>query len=507
MRQLTWTYLLIPAVLIAAIGLAAVSYIYSQKLSSRERLVIMDTMRELAQEKIVGIETEIIEADIAVFESVDAGNLLELQKHLAEESPAVESVIVIDENLDIVPGGFFTRRTDTDEIDRFRRLFETHIAADLALEQTVLGERNHLHTKVRGRPYLFSYTRRHSDGKTYFVVIEASLAYVVGTVFPQFFDIGSPRLYQVIDTSGNIIYGYPFGGVARADIVELGFPETLSQWRLRVAQRESPSRDARGKRQIFDLVLIGLALSVIIAGLGTLVVGIRRERRTSRLKSDFISNVSHELKTPLSLISMFGEMLAMRRVRSEDQATEYAEIIHRESVRLSRLIDNVLDFAKIERGVDVYEMAPGDLPDVITRAVELSRHRLERAGLEAVCDFDDDLPVIEIDANALLLAALNLIDNAIKYAPDTGRIDIAVKRARGGVELAVSDRGPGIAAEDQASIFERFYRARDVRLKPIRGSGIGLAIVKHIAIAHGGDISVDSEPGRGATFRLWIPAA
>ncbi|HET6610959.1 MAG TPA: HAMP domain-containing sensor histidine kinase [Kofleriaceae bacterium] len=506
MRRLTWTYLLIPAVLVAAVGLAAVSYIYSQKLSSRERLVIMDTMRELAEEKIVGIQTELIEADMAVFDSVDGQNLQKLQQHLAKERPAIESVVVLDENLAIVPGGFLTSRTDPDDIDRFRKLFESRIAARLDLENTALGERNHLHTKVGGRPYLFSYTRRRLGGKTYFVVIEASLAYIVGTVFPQFFDVGSPRIYQVVDAGGNIIYGYPFRGVQASDIVELGFPDTLSQWRLRVAQRESPSRAARGKRQIFDLVLIGLALSVIIAGLGILLVGIRRERRVSRLKSDFISNVSHELKTPLSLISMFGEMLAMRRVTSEGQATEYAEIIHRESMRLSRLIDNVLDFAKIERGVDAYEMAPGDLADVAARALELSRHRLERADLEAVTDFDGDLPAVDIDANAMLLATLNLLDNAIKYAAGSGRIEVSVKRARGGVELAVADSGPGIAADDQQSIFERFFRARDVRLKPIRGSGIGLAIVKHVAVAHGGDIHVDSEPGRGATFRLWIPA-
>jgi two-component system phosphate regulon sensor histidine kinase PhoR len=215
--------------------------------------------------------------------------------------------------------------------------------------------------------------------------------------------------------------------------------------------------------------------------------------------------VSHELKTPLSIISMFGEMLAEGRTKSPELAHEYAEIIWRESVRLGRLIDNVLDFAKIERGVSGYEFAETDLGEVLDRAIELSARRVAAADLTLEVDIEPDLPVLQLDANAFTLAVLNLIDNAIKYAADGKTIALAVHRQGDRVVLTVRDWGPGIDPEEHERIFDRFYRARAIRLKPIRGSGIGLALVQHIAKAHGGDASVESAVGAGSTFRLRLP--
>jgi two-component system phosphate regulon sensor histidine kinase PhoR len=254
-----------------------------------------------------------------------------------------------------------------------------------------------------------------------------------------------------------------------------------------------------------------MALAVIVAGFGFMVWAMRRERRLSELKSDFISNVSHELKTPLSIISMFGELLSMGRARTPEQTAEYAEIIRRESVRLSRLIDNVLDFSKIERGVDVYEFADGeDLGEIVSRALEISSHRLDSAELELEVEIEDDLPTARLDANAMTLAVLNLVDNAIKYAADGGKVVVSVRRDEAGsspaIVLEVRDFGPGVPAEERDQIFERFYRARSVRLKPIRGSGIGLALVRHIAEAHGGSIAALDADGGGACFRLRVPA-
>ncbi|MEM9493739.1 MAG: HAMP domain-containing sensor histidine kinase, partial [Myxococcota bacterium] len=309
----------------------------------------------------------------------------------------------------------------------------------------------------------------------------------------------------VIDEVGDVIYGFDFT-VSPDDIVaQIGFPETVGRWRLRVVQKKAGSLADHARRQLIDAVFIGLALTVIVAGLLVLLAGLRRERRANALKSEFISNVSHELKTPLSIISMYGELLSLGRTRSAEQATEYAEIIWKESVRLARLIDNVLDFAKIERGADAYEFAEGDIAEVVTRALELSSRRLHSAGMDADLTIADELPPLSIDANVLTLAVLNLIDNAIKYASSGERIELTVEHGKGRVEVSVRDFGPGIPAEEQARVFERFYRAREVRLKPIRGSGIGLALVKHIVHAHGGEVGVTSEGGQGCVFRLWIP--
>jgi two-component system phosphate regulon sensor histidine kinase PhoR len=282
------------------------------------------------------------------------------------------------------------------------------------------------------------------------------------------------------------------------------FADTLSSWKLRVGPRDplpAPRRTA-------GFVQIALALFVIVAALAVVVLAVRRERRVSQMKSEFISNVSHELKTPLSIISMFGELLAMGRVKSPEQGREYADIIRRESVRLSRLIDSVLDFAKIERGVDVYEFAEGqDLREVVERALEISRHRLERAEMTLDAVLDPDLPLVTMDGNALTLAVLNLVDNALKYAADGKHLGVRLRAVGDKVELEITDRGPGVPEDEREEVFERFYRSRTVRLKPIRGSGIGLALVKHIAEAHDGDVEVSAGPGGvGACFRLWIPA-
>lgn len=508
MRRGLLVYVLISAVLLAAAGLAYYSYRLSGDIEIRERRAILDTTRELALEKVLGIEAEIIKSDNAIFDGVDIENLREFQQKLVAERPAVETVLILDEDWKIVPDGFITRRRTPTHIERFRVLFEGRIVPDLRELGVGLNARNHLHRDYDGRPYLLSYTRRISGGRLIYIVIEADLTHLVGTVFPQYFPQMTPttsRIYQVVDELGGIVYGYPFTGVAPSQVVELKFSDTLSVWRVRVAQREGALGDARGTQRFLDVAVIGSAVVVIFAGIAIILLAVWRERRANELKSEFIQNVSHELKTPLSIIHMFGEMLHTGRTKSPEQARDYAGIITRESTRLARLIDNVLDFSRIERGVDVYEFAIGDVADVLDRGLDIYRHRLERDEIELELEVEEDLPQVRMDENAMTLAILNLVDNAIKYASSGKRLVISLQRSGKGVALAVRDFGPGIAPEEHRRIFERFYRSRSVRLKSARGSGIGLALVKHIAQAHGGKVTVDSSLGEGTTFTIWIP--
>jgi len=490
-------FALVAAVLIAALGLTY----YSYRNTPSERLVILDTMRELAGEKVAGIQTEIIKAENDMFLRVDPDNLADLKRALEEST--LRSVLVLDDEKQKLI--LWTKRQGEDT-DRF---FLEVVVPDLALDRVLLDQRRSLHATYNGLPHLFAYTSRLLNGKLYFVVVESDINHLRADVFKEFFDVKGSHLYQVVDSAGNSVYGYRFSGVAPSDIVELPFSATLSQWRLRVAPRDAKLLASRASRRAtLDVVLIGVALTVILSGFFVMLWNVRRERRLSELKSEFISNVSHELKTPLSLISMFGELLSMGRTRSPEQATEYAEIIRRESVRLSRLIDSVLDFSKIERGVDVYEFAPDqNLVEIVGRALDISRHRLERAEMELDAQLQADLPPVRIDANAITVAVLNLVDNAIKYAAGGKRLVVALRPADDGIELEVRDFGPGVPEDEREAIFDRFYRSRTVRLKPIRGSGIGLALVKHIAEAHDGEIAVrPGDDGRGAVFRLWIPA-
>jgi two-component system phosphate regulon sensor histidine kinase PhoR len=215
--------------------------------------------------------------------------------------------------------------------------------------------------------------------------------------------------------------------------------------------------------------------------------------------------VSHELKTPLSLIRMFGEMLATDRVPTPEKRQQYLDIIVRESERLTALIENVLDFARLERGRISFDFAVGDLGGVVFRGVEMFRYRLVKERPKLLTDIAPDLPRTRLDERALHLLLFNLLDNAVKYAADSEVVTVRVRQERRGLVLEVEDGGPGIDPEDARRIFERFYRGRTAQSSGARGSGIGLALVKHIARAHGGDVTVHPGAVQGSVFRVTIP--
>jgi two-component system phosphate regulon sensor histidine kinase PhoR len=250
--------------------------------------------------------------------------------------------------------------------------------------------------------------------------------------------------------------------------------------------------------------LVGLSWLVVIAGLTVVLLAGARERKLSNLKSDFVANVSHELKTPLSLVRMFGELLQSGRVENDEKRQQYLEIIVSESERLGVLIENVLDFAKVERGKAAYDFTTADVGDVVARAVEVCRVRSQRDKVELVLDVSEGLPSAQLDERAIEIAVINLVDNALKYAPDSERVVVSARAVDGHVEIRVTDRGPGIPAEDRKRIFERFVRGKTAQNKQVRGSGIGLALVKHIAEAHGGRAWVEAVDPHGSAFVLTI---
>jgi two-component system phosphate regulon sensor histidine kinase PhoR len=249
------------------------------------------------------------------------------------------------------------------------------------------------------------------------------------------------------------------------------------------------------------MVLVGLSSVVVIAGLFVILMAAERERRLSNLKSEFVANVSHELKTPLALVRMSGELLQSGRADTSEKRQHYLSIIVNESDRLNALIENVLDFARVERGQAAYEFSPGRLSEPVARAVDACHARAERDGvkLELVVE---DVPELLLDERAIEIAVINLVDNALKYAPEGKRVGVSVRPAAGGAEVQVSDEGPGIPPEDRKRIFERFVRGKSAHGKQVRGSGIGLSLVKHIAEAHGGSIRVDNVTPHGSAFTL-----
>jgi signal transduction histidine kinase len=232
-----------------------------------------------------------------------------------------------------------------------------------------------------------------------------------------------------------------------------------------------------------------------------------RSLKLSQMKSDFVSNVSHELRTPLASIRVFAEFLKLGRAQSTERVQEYGDYIEAESRRLSRLIDNILDFSRIESGRKTYHFAVTDLEEVVTSTVRTFQVRLKHSGFEVVLDKPETrLPPIEIDPEAIAQALNNLLDNAVKYSGQSRLIRVRLFRDGRYVVLSVMDKGIGIAPDEQNKIFERFHRVSTGLVHDVKGSGLGLSIVQHIIEAHGGRVHVESVPGQGSTFSIYLPA-
>jgi two-component system phosphate regulon sensor histidine kinase PhoR len=193
-------------------------------------------------------------------------------------------------------------------------------------------------------------------------------------------------------------------------------------------------------------------------------------------------------------------------VDGEEKRRQYLGIIVSESERLGALIENVLDFAKVERGKQAYDFVESNVADVIARAVEACRVRAERDQVALEYEAEPLLPVVRLDERAVEIAVINLVDNALKYAPEGKRVSVRVTRDRGKVKVAVADYGQGIPPEERKRIFERFVRGKSAAGKQTRGSGIGLALVKHIAEAHGGKVWVEDNVPRGSVFVMTMQA-
>jgi signal transduction histidine kinase len=293
---------------------------------------------------------------------------------------------------------------------------------------------------------------------------------------------GKPEVSQKLDD--------PFRGLA----LGIKFQGTTAQ---AIAQR--------WVRQSF--LILGVLSVLMIGGLVLTYRSVNKQMALARLKSDFVSNVSHELRTPLALIRLYAETLELGRITTEPKKHEYYSIIRKESERLTALINNILDFSRIEAGRKEYDFRETDIAELVRNTLDSYRYQIEQQGFAFEEQIDTSLPAVRVDREAIARALVNLVNNALKYSDNEKFLGVKLYREQSVLKLEVSDRGIGIDRNEQSRIFEKFYRTGDPLVHNTKGSGLGLSLVRHITQAHGGDVEVESTPGRGSKFTLTLPLA
>jgi len=326
-------------------------------------------------------------------------------------------------------------------------------------------------------------------------------------LMPGFFPDSAAGGMQVTvrDRRGDVVYSSG-EGEGKGETVTARFPFVFADWTIDlVSARNMPERLASTSFASNVTLSILLALA-LLGGIAFAFRAADRAIKLSTMKSDFVSNVSHELRTPLASIRVFAELLRLGRVRSPEKIQEYGEYIEAESRRLSGLINNILDFSRIESGRKTYDFTVSDVGEVVAAVLKSFEIRLAPEGFQIQFQGSaTPLPAVEMDPDAISQAVHNLLDNAVKYSGESKEISVRLSREDDSVVISVEDHGVGIAGDEQKKIFERFHRVSTGLVHDVKGSGLGLSIVHHIVQAHRGRVTVQSQVGKGSTFSIHLP--
>jgi signal transduction histidine kinase len=278
-------------------------------------------------------------------------------------------------------------------------------------------------------------------------------------------------------------------------------------WRLVVAHPSGSLETAVNAARRRNLIVSFSILGILGASMGLLVLATRQAQRLVKQQVEFVATVSHELRTPLAVIRSAAENLADGVVDDEQRIRRYGEVMRTEGRRLSEMVEQVLEFSGIQSGQRGFILRPIAIAPLVRDIVSSSSSLIEEAGLTVELDLPEDLPPVLGDEPALRRVFQNLIDNAIKYGASGGWMKVTARPSRSDVLIGVADRGIGIEPAEQARIFQPFYRAADVVAAQMQGAGLGLSLVQRIVAAHGGRVTVKSEPRHGSEFTVQLPVA
>jgi two-component system, OmpR family, phosphate regulon sensor histidine kinase PhoR len=259
---------------------------------------------------------------------------------------------------------------------------------------------------------------------------------------------------------------------------------------------------------VFGVLILALA-ATLVAGITATLLYIRKGTSLARLQTEFVQNVSHDLRTPLTAIRMFVEMLQDRRISDAAKIGQCLNVLGRETERLSLLVERLLEWARMEAGSRMYRLAPVKVAALVDRAIEALEAQLALGLLDCHVRIQRqraaDAAVVEVDPEAMTEALLNILQNAVVHTGPSKEIEVRSARRNDGVCITIADNGPGIPLQEQRRIFQKFHRVVDPAIPNVRGTGLGLAIVHNIVRAHRGRVTVESELGHGAAFQVWLP--
>ena len=310
------------------------------------------------------------------------------------------------------------------------------------------------------------------------------------------------------DTEGHVILGGSDNNTNNASQYQVtrSVGDPRFPWLLET-RTENAAADAARFATRRTLLFAGLALAVllIIAGGYFITRALTRELEVARLQSDFVAAVSHEFRTPLASLRQMSELLADGRIPDEERRQTYYDALRSESERLHRLVENLLDFGRMEAGAQQYEFQDVVPATLVQGIADEFAENIRDKGYHLETISDDSLPRVRADREAFALALWNLLDNAVKYSPSSKTIWIETASERDRVAIRVRDEGVGIPPGEQKDIFKKFVRASAAKAAGIKGTGLGLAMVQQIVAAHGGHIHLVSKPGAGSTFTIFLP--
>ena len=429
-------------------------------------------------------------------------------KDFITRNPCIDAVYTTDSLLqninplytksDSLKNTAYVRDITASQSAKIGRLFSYKANNYFKIEPLETGEmKNHI-------AFAF-FTGKWSSHATLSVLLVDKNRFIQQVLRPKMQVVGENKfIIGIIDTvQKQLIFETPPGDLK-------SFKKTEKLWMipgyvLGIELQRSTVSEVVHKRTLVIMGMIIFLNLLIITGVIVVYRNIKKEVDLSQIKSDFVSNVSHELKTPLSLIAMFAETLESERVPTEQKKKEYYTIIGQEAQRLTKIINKILNFSQIEAGKKKYDFGKTNITQLLHEVYSSYEFHLKQKGFTFQLH-SSELPVnLTIDRESIMESVINLVDSAVKYSLETKAIDIRLIEESTSISIVVEDRGIGISDKDKKRIFEKFFRVSEGDRHTTKGTGLGLSIVQNIVEAHHGKIEVQSKPGEGSTFKIILP--